>query len=117
MNLYYFLNNKITAYTTFTFQSYLEDTNISQRPANNWSAGIQMNMIKDKLTLTLSVSDILHRANYNNIDIRYINTQHGTYGTNDMRGITLSASLSLFNQDITVSSSRNNNDVIDRTRQ
>lgn len=117
MNLYYFLNNKITAYTTFTFQSYLEDTNISQRPANNWSAGVQMNMIKDKLTLTLSVSDILHRANYNNIDIRYINTQHGTYGTNDMRGITLSASLSLFNQDITVSSSRNNNDVIDRTRQ
>lgn len=117
MNLYYFLNNKITAYTTLTFQSYLEDTNISQRPANNWSAGVQMNMIKDKLTLTLSVSDILHRANYNNIDIRYINTQHGTYGTNDMRGITLSASLSLFNQDITVSSSRNNNDVIDRTRQ
>lgn len=117
MNLYYYLSSKVTAYTTFSFQSYLENTNMSQRPANNLSAGVQVSMLKDKLSLSLRVSDILHRANYNNIDIRYINTRHGTYGTNDMRGITLSASLSLFNQDIRVDASKNNDDVINRTGQ
>ena len=54
-------------------------------------------------------------GNYNNLDYRYMNTREGTYGSNDMRGISLSLSYSLFNQDLKVKGSRNDQEVINRT--
>ena len=44
-----------------------------------------------------------------------MNTREGTYGSNDMRGISLSLSYSLFNQDLKVKGSRNDQEVINRT--
>jgi len=45
----------------------------------------------------------------------YINAKTGTFGTNDMRGISLSASFKLFNKEISVEASRNSDDVLNRT--
>ena len=78
-------------------------------------AGLQANLLDDCLSITLTVTDILHKANYNNLDYRYMNTREGTYGSNDMRGICLSLSYSLFNQNLKVKGSRNDQEVINRT--
>lgn len=116
VSMSYFINSHFTAFTNFSFQSYNEKLNRVQKAANNWIVGLQSNLLNDRLSLSLTATDLLHRANYNNLDARYLNTRQGTYGTNDIRGITLSVSYSLFNQNLKVKASRNDNDVIDRTK-
>lgn len=115
ISMNYRFSNKFYAFTTLTYQSRNNSMNKIQRPASNWTLGVQAYLLKDRLSLSLSATDILHNANYNNIDMYYLNTRNGTYGTNDMRGITLSVSLNLFNRDINVKASRNNREVMDRT--
>ena len=105
----------IYAFTSYSFQSRVMRMNTYQRPASNWTLGLQAALLKNRLTLMLSYTDILHDANYNNSYVSYVNTRHGTYGTNDMRDVMLSASLKLFNRDIKVKTTRNNNDAINRT--
>lgn len=114
-NLSYPLAKNIYAFTSYSFQSWVMRMNTYQRPASNWTLGLQAALLKNRLTLMLSYTDILHDANYNNSYVSYVNTRHGTYGTNDMRGVMLSASLKLFNRDIKVKTTRNNNDAINRT--
>lgn len=114
-NLSYFISSTFTAFTNFSFQSYNERLNRIQKAANNWMAGLQANLLDDCLSISLTFTDILHKANYNNLDYRYMNTREGTYGSNDMRGISLSLSYSLFNQNLKVKGSRNDQEVINRT--
>lgn len=114
-NLSYFISSTFTAFTNFSFQSYNERLNRVQKAANNWMAGLQANLLDDCLSISLTFTDILHKANYNNLDYRYMNTREGTYGSNDMRGISLSLSYSLFNQNLKVKGSRNDQEVINRT--
>ena len=117
MSLSYFINSKFTAFTNFNFQSYNEWQNRTQRAANNWTAGIQANLIDGRLSMSLVASDLLHRAHYNNLTYFYRNTRNGTRGTNDMQGISLTVSYSLFNQNLKdVKASRSDSDIIERTK-
>ena len=115
ISINYRFSDKFYAFTSLTYQSRNNSMNEIQRPASNWTLGVQAHLLKDRLSVSLSATDILHNANYNNIDMYYLNTKNGTYGTNDQRGITLSVSLNLFNRNINVKASRNNGEVMDRT--
>ena len=115
INLSYRITNSFTCYTSFDYQSANESLNDYQKMASNWIIGLQKSFFKKRLSFNLVATDILHKAHYNNICSKYINTQYGTYGTNDLRGVTLSCSYKLFNKNIKVKSSRNSEDVINRT--
>lgn len=114
-NLSYPIRKWLYVYTSYSFQSYNENIYKYQHPASDWTVGAQAVLLKNRLTLNLRFTDILHDANYNNITFRYVNTMHGTYGTNDMRGVMLTATLNLFNREIKVGTTRRNSDVINRT--
>lgn len=117
LSLSYFINSKFTAFTNFNFQSYNQWQNRMQRAANNWTAGLQANLLDGRLSMSLVASDLLHRAHYNNLTYFYRNTRNGTRGTNDMRGISLTVSYSLFNQNLNdVKASRGDSDIIERTK-
>ena len=64
---------------------------------------------------SVSVTDILHHANYNNCSYSYLNTRNGTYGTNDMRGVSLTLTYRLFNRNLSTQSSSGSDDVLMRT--
>lgn len=104
-----------SAYTALSYQSFNRENFVAQRRVDNWTAGIRSNLLKDRLTLSLNVSDILHHANYNNVSECFGNTRNGTYGTNDMRGISLSATFRLFNKKLSTDASSNNDEVLERT--
>lgn len=104
-----------TLYSTFAYQGANESFNRYQKMANNWCAGVQKSFFKDRLSFDFKVMDILHKAHYNNYNAKYLNTQMGTYGMNDLRGVSLSCSYRMFNKNIKVRSSRNSTDVINRT--
>ncbi len=115
LNMYYTINRTFKAISVFTYQSAHDQLNYHQKMANNWCVGLQKSLWDDRLVLNLNVTDILHKAHYNNITRCYINAKTGTFGTNDMRGISLSASFKLFNKEISVEASRNSDDVLNRT--
>lgn len=114
-NASYSLGSDVSVYSSFSYQSFMRSNLKTQRHADNWSAGIQSELMKKRLTISLSVSDILRHANYNNLSERFLNTRNGTYGTNDMRGVSLSLTYRLFNRNLSTESSSNNSEVIQRT--
>ncbi|MBQ8247557.1 MAG: hypothetical protein IJZ42_10525, partial [Lachnospiraceae bacterium] len=65
-------------------------------------------------SLNVLVSDILKGANYNNLVNRYGCVKSGTYGTNDLRGIMVNISYSIYSKDIKVKTKRENSDIIQR---
>lgn len=115
-NLSYPFAKHFTAFTSLSYQSRNYRLNNRQNAADNWQAGIQASLLRDRLSLSLTMSDILHDANYNNIYSQYLNTRQGTYGTNDMRGVSLTISYSLFNSSLSVKATKNNDDIIQRTK-
>lgn len=117
INMSYFINGHFTAFTNFSFQSYNQRYNHTQKAANNWTLGIQSSLLNDRLSLSLTATDILHRAHYNNLTYYYDNTRYGTYGTNDMRGVSINVSYSLFSQKLNkVKAKRNDSEIVNRTR-
>lgn len=114
-NLSYTMSEKFSAYTSFSYQSFNCENFTKQRRVDNWSAGVQSNLMKKRLTLSLGVTDILHHANYNNLSERFLNTRNGTYGTNDMRGVSFSLTYRLFNKKLSTEASSGSDDVIERT--
>ena len=92
--LSYNLCSKISFYTQFMYQSSNEVVTTVQKNLNKWDVGITGNI--GRLKYSLSFNDILHRAHFNNVYDRYQNVKDGTFGTNDMRGLTISLSYKLF---------------------
>lgn len=114
-NLSYPVGKSTSVYTSFSYQSFNKENFCKQRRADNWSAGVQSNLLKKRLTISFGVTDILHHANYNNCSYSYLNTRNGTYGTNDMRGVSLTLTYRLFNRDLSTQSSSGSDDVLMRT--
>ena len=92
--LSYDMSSKISFYTQFMYQSSNEHDVTVQKNLNKWDVGITGNI--GRLKYSLSFNDILHRAHFNNVYDRYQNVKDGTFGTNDMRGLTISLSYKLF---------------------
>lgn len=114
VNLNYAFNDNFYLYTDFTYQGRNEYLTSYQKAVNNWSLGATLSLIQNKLELNLAVNDILGKENYNNVSYYYGNIMHGTFGKNDMRGIELRVSYTLFNKDIEVKAKRQNEDIIQR---
>ena len=114
LNLNYRINSFLGAYLSFNYQGYNQDLILTQKAANDLSAGIVATLIGDRLTLNLAFTDILNGAHYNNITYRYGNVVNGTYGTNDERGVRFRLSYSIFTKKIRTRTNRNNNEEIQR---
>jgi len=65
--------------------------------------------------INLAVNDILGKANYNNILYHFNSIDWGTRGKNDMRGVELTISYTIFNKEVSVRTSRKNESIIQRT--
>lgn len=90
----YEISSKISAYTQFMYQSSNESVTIVQKNLSKWDVGITGNL--GRLKYNLSFDDILHRAHFNNVYKRFQNIKDGTFGTNDIRGVTISLAYKLF---------------------
>ena len=112
----YTVNSHLALLSRFDVQSRSNMYNTVQRSANNWIVGAQGSWLNDRLNVSVTVTDMLHKANYNNMTARYINTSEGTYGTNDMRGVSINVSYKLFNREISTRGSSDNSEVISRTK-
>lgn len=99
-------------WTLYTRSTYL---NVVSKPKNNLQFVVSGSWLNDRLNTTLSFTDILHKYNLNNMSQQFLNTTSGTYGTNDMRGVCLSVSFKLFNQNISTQGSSDNSAPLQRT--
>lgn len=114
LNLNYRINSFLGAYLSFNYQGYNQNLTLTQKAANNLSAGIVATLLRNRLTLNLAFTDILNGTHYNNITYRYGNVANGTYGTNDERGVMFRLSYSIFTKKIRTRTNRNNNEEIQR---
>lgn len=115
INLSYKFNKRFSLYTDYVFQGHRQSTFMTQRSVQNWNLGMNASFLKNnRLKVTLEILDILHKANYNNMTDYYDNILSGTRGTNDMRGVRLRMSYTLFNKPVKIRTSRENIDVIRR---
>ena len=114
LNISYKISPNFGIFTSFSYQRYKTRLLMSQKPANNWSIGLVGSFLKNRLSLNVLVSDILKGANYNNLVNRYGCVKSGTYGTNDLRGIMVNISYSIWCKDIKVKTKRENSDIIQR---
>lgn len=109
------LNDHIQMAMNWTLYTRSTNLNVVSKPKNNLQFVVSGSWLNDRLNATLSFTDILHKYNLNNMSQQYLNTTSGTYGTNDMRGICLSVSFKLFNQDISTQGSSDNSAPLQRT--
>lgn len=115
LNVTYTLNKKYAFYTNFSYSSRREYINMYQKSVNQWNIGMRGKFLKSRLTMDLQVMDLLHGSNYNNLYDSYLNIKDGTRGTSDFRGVKLTLSYILFNNDIKVKAERDNEEILRRT--
>lgn len=108
----YNLSQKLSIYTQFMYQSSNELETTVQKNLNEWDVGITGQL--GKLKYRLSFDDILHRAHFNNYYDRYLNVKDGTFGTNDMRGVTMSLSYKLFSKEAKTEAKVSNTNILNR---
>ena len=113
-NLNYRINDKFSVYTNVSYQGKRERAFTRQKSACNWNVGASANFFNDRLNINLQLSDILKKANYNNVWSTYMNVTNGTYGSNDMRGVKLTISYTIFNKPIQLNVQQGNSDIIYR---
>lgn len=112
IRLTYNMNSRLSIYTQFMYQSYRESDVSVQKCLNKWDVGITGNL--GRLKYRISFEDLLHRAHFNNGYDRYLNVKDGTFGTNDIRGITLSLTYKLFSKEARTEDKVSNRNVIYR---
>ena len=115
-NISYKINDKFSVFTYVFYQGRDCDVFRTQKSACNWSLGAKASLLDDKLSISLTISDILKKANYNNMEYDYMNSVvSGTCGTNDMRGVSLNISYTIFNKSINMNTRPGNDDILKRT--
>lgn len=114
INIEYAINDWINMFTDFTYQGYNVMLTKTQKPVSAWNIGIVASLLKNRFNVYFAVKDVFGEENYNNLYYCYGNIKHGTYGKNDMRGVELKLSYTLFSKDISVKASNSNSRIIDR---
>lgn len=114
INIEYAINDWINLFTDFTYQGYNVMLTKTQKPVSAWNIGFVASLLKNRLNVYFAVKDVFGEENYNNLYYCYGNIKHGTYGKNDMRGVELKLSYTLFSKDISVKASNSNSRIIDR---
>lgn len=115
VNINYALTPHIYLFTDYTYQGRNEYLLYNQKNIHSWNMGIAASLLKNRLNINLTVNDILGKANYNNILYHFKNVDWGTRGKNDMRGVELTISYTIFNKEVDVRTSRKNESIIQRT--
>jgi len=115
-NCSYEIAKNWTVYSSFFYNSFNEYFIMSQRPVNKWDLGIRCKLLKNKLSVNLQFTDILHGAHYNNLTNTFRNVSWGTRGTNDFRGVSLRLSYTVFDKDIHSHSRRENDGLLQRAQ-
>ena len=72
----------------------------NQKSIHSWNMGAAASLLKNRLNINLAINDILGKANYNNILYHFNNVDWGTRGKNDMRGVELTISYTIFNKEV-----------------
>ena len=115
VNINYALTPSIYLFTDYTYQGRNEYLLYNQKSIHSWNMGVAASLLKNRLNINLAVNDILGKANYNNILYHFNNIDWGTRGKNDMRGVELTISYTIFNKEVSVRTSRKNESIIQRT--
>jgi len=102
-------------FTDYTYQGRNEYLLYNQKSIHSWNMGVAASLLKNRLNINLAINDILGKANYNNILYHFNNVDWGTRGKNDMRGVELTISYTIFNKEVNVKANRKNEDIIQRT--
>lgn len=114
LNLFYNINDIFSVYTNYTHQGKRASSVMKQENVDSWNLGANASFFNDRLSIDVQMSDILRRANYNNLSYEYYNVTNGTRGTNDMHGISVTVSYTIFNKEINTNTSRGNSDIFNR---
>ncbi len=115
VNLNYSLTPTVYLFTDYTFQGRNEYLLYNQKSVQSWNMGAAASLLKNRLNINLTVNDILGKANYNNVLYRFNQVDWGTRGKNDMRGVELTVTYTIFNKEVNVRASRKNENIIQRT--
>ena len=115
VNINYALTPSIYLFTDYTYQGRNEYLLYNQKSIHSWNMGVAASLLKNRLNINLAVNDILGKANYNNILYHFNYIDWGTRGKNDMRGVELTISYTIFNKEVSVRTSRKNESIIQRT--
>lgn len=115
VNINYALTPSIYLFTDYTYQGRNEYLLYNQKSIHSWNMGVASSLLKNRLNINLAVNDILGKANYNNILYHFNSIDWGTRGKNDMRGVELTISYTIFNKEVSVRTSRKNESIIQRT--
>lgn len=113
-NLNYKIGKFWYVFLSYKHQGYNVDITMRQKQVNALSVGANASLLKNRLTVGLTVRDLLGEENYNNLRYTYGTVVHGTYGKNDMRGVTLRLSYTIFNKKVNVKTRNQNDGIIDR---
>lgn len=108
------IGESMSLYTSYTLQGHHRDWHTTQRSVQDWTFGANASLLRRRLLLSLTISDILHTAHYNNLTNYYDGILSGTRGTNDMRGVSLRATYTIFDKKISVGADRGNRDILER---
>lgn len=115
VNINYAFTPNIYLFTDYTYQGRNKYLLYNQNSIHSWNMGVAASLLKNRLNINLAVNDILGKANYNNILYHFNNVDWGTRGKNDMRGVELTISYTIFNKEVNVKANRKNEDIIQRT--
>ncbi|MDE6329441.1 MAG: outer membrane beta-barrel protein [Muribaculaceae bacterium] len=116
-NVSYQFNSRFSAYVNYALQGRNKVLLTTQRSVQNLNLGLSGKFFNDRLDVNFEVTDILGKANYNNLSSTYMNVTSGTRnGSNDMRGVRLRLSYTLFNKPIRVTGSRENTEILNRVK-
>lgn len=111
VNMNYKITGNLGLFLTFNQQGHRTNGIVTQRSVTKLDFGFVGSFFKNRLDVNLAITDILQRANYNNVINQYNNMSYGTYGKNDFRGIELSVNYVIFNKNVNVNTSSRNTEL------
>ena len=109
--LNYTINRNLGLLLTFNQQGHNTRDIATQHSVSKLDLGLTGSFINNQLTIDLVATDIMQRANYNNITMQYENMSYGTYGKNDFRGIELSVNYIIFSKKVNVRTTTRNSEL------
>lgn len=113
-NISWKISPRFSCYTAYHLQGRQQWPLGRQRSVQNWSIGLTGKFLKNRLTVALQATDLLHKAHYNNARYAWGDVWWGTRGTSDMRGVSVRLYYAIFNTPVNVRARRGNDDILNR---
>ena len=112
LNMNYRLNSHFSFTTSYTYSGSGWDVPLVYRKIwHRWDIGIQTSLLKNRLSISLNLRDILKTANYSNNIHWFDNISSTVGGRSDARGVTLSVSYIIFNKKVRTNIQNGNDEI------